>query len=104
MFDVGKEIVTFEYGDVAGFRDKLAWYVAHETHHKKAEAVAIRVAAINRSVCRLTPGSNMAVTRKPRVNGAITPMRDTRVDSRPTLRNSLTLVSSPTRNSIKIIP
>lgn len=35
MFDVGREIVTFEYGDVEGFRDKLAWYVAHDAERER---------------------------------------------------------------------
>ncbi len=35
MFDVGREIITFEFGDVDGFRDKLAWYVSHDTERER---------------------------------------------------------------------
>ncbi|MFQ5509987.1 MAG: glycosyltransferase [Leptospirillia bacterium] len=35
MFDVGREIVTFAYGDVDGFADKLAWYLKHDAEREK---------------------------------------------------------------------
>lgn len=35
MFDVGKEIVTFAYGDPTEFRDKLAWYLAHDGERER---------------------------------------------------------------------
>ncbi len=34
LFDVGREIVTFEFGNIEEFRDKLAWYVSHELERK----------------------------------------------------------------------
>ena len=30
LFDIGKEIVTFEYGNAEELRDKLAWYISHD--------------------------------------------------------------------------
>lgn len=35
LFEIGKEIVTFEYGDVSGFRDKLRWYLSHDDEREK---------------------------------------------------------------------
>lgn len=35
LFEIGKEIVTFEYGDVSGFRDKLSWYISHDAEREK---------------------------------------------------------------------
>jgi spore maturation protein CgeB len=35
MFQLGKEIVTFEYGDVDDVREKLAWYLSHDEERKK---------------------------------------------------------------------
>ena len=35
LFEIGKEIVTFEYGDISGFRDKLSWYISHDDERKK---------------------------------------------------------------------
>lgn len=34
LFDIGKEIVTFEYGDVEGMREKLDWYLSHDAERK----------------------------------------------------------------------
>jgi len=35
--DIGKEIITFKYGEVEDLREKLAWYLTHDTER---EAVA----------------------------------------------------------------
>jgi spore maturation protein CgeB len=35
LFDIGKEIITFEFGDMDDFRDKLKWYVSHDAERKK---------------------------------------------------------------------
>jgi len=35
LFDVGKEIVTFEYGNVDEVREKLAWYLSHDAERQK---------------------------------------------------------------------
>jgi spore maturation protein CgeB len=35
MFEIGKEIVTFEYGDIDDVRQKLAWFLSHEVERKK---------------------------------------------------------------------
>ena len=35
MFDIGKEIVTFEFNNMDDFRNKLNWYVTHDTERQK---------------------------------------------------------------------
>jgi spore maturation protein CgeB len=35
LFEIDKELVTFEYGDTDGVRDKLAWYLSHEAERGK---------------------------------------------------------------------
>ena len=35
LFDIGKEIVTFEFGNIEEMRDKLAWYIAHDAEREK---------------------------------------------------------------------
>lgn len=30
LFEIGREIVTFQYGNIEEFRDKLSWYVEHD--------------------------------------------------------------------------
>ncbi len=35
LFDIGREIVTFDYGDMEGVRDKLAWYLSHDQEREK---------------------------------------------------------------------
>jgi hypothetical protein len=35
LFEIGKEIVTFEYGDIDDVRQKLAWFLSHEAERKK---------------------------------------------------------------------
>ena len=35
MFDVGKEIVTFEFGNIEEVREKLAWYLSHDFEREK---------------------------------------------------------------------
>jgi spore maturation protein CgeB len=35
LFDIGKEIVTFSYGDIDEFLDKLAWYTTHDKEREK---------------------------------------------------------------------
>lgn len=35
MFDIGKEIVTFELGNMDDFRDKLSWYISHDIERQK---------------------------------------------------------------------
>jgi len=31
LFDIGKEIITFEYGNLEEFKDKLSWYISHDS-------------------------------------------------------------------------
>ena len=35
MFDIGKEIVTFEFKNMGDFREKLKWYISHEAERQK---------------------------------------------------------------------
>lgn len=35
LFEIGKEIVTFNYGDIEEFRNKLAWYLKHDDEREK---------------------------------------------------------------------
>ncbi len=35
LFEIGKEIVTFEYGNVEELRDKLAWYIKHDSERER---------------------------------------------------------------------
>ena len=35
LFEIGKEIVTFEYGNTEELRDKLSWYVTHDSEREK---------------------------------------------------------------------
>lgn len=35
LFEIGKEIVTFEYGEVEDFREKLHWYINHDSEREK---------------------------------------------------------------------
>jgi len=35
MFEVGREIITFEFGDVDDFSDKLAWYTSHDAERER---------------------------------------------------------------------
>ena len=35
LFEIGKEIVTFEYGNMEEVRDKLAWYISHNAERQK---------------------------------------------------------------------
>jgi len=35
LFEIGKEIVTFEYGNMEELRDKLSWYVSHDKERKR---------------------------------------------------------------------
>lgn len=35
LFEIGKEIVTFQYGDTEELRDKLSWYIAHDSEREK---------------------------------------------------------------------
>lgn len=35
LFEIGKEIVTFAYGDLEEVRDKLAWYTSHDAEREK---------------------------------------------------------------------
>ncbi len=42
MFEVGREIITFEYGDVDDFRDKLAWYIRHDSERERVAEAGYR--------------------------------------------------------------
>jgi spore maturation protein CgeB len=35
LFEIGKEIITFEYGNLDEMRDKLAWYLSHDNEREK---------------------------------------------------------------------
>ena len=35
MFEIGKEIITFEFGDLETMREKLTWYLSHDVERKK---------------------------------------------------------------------
>jgi hypothetical protein len=35
LFDIGKEIVTFEFNDMADVREKLAWYIVHDSERER---------------------------------------------------------------------
>lgn len=35
MFEIGKEIITFEFGDLEDVRDKLSWYISHDEERKR---------------------------------------------------------------------
>ncbi len=35
LFDIGKEIVTFEFGNLQEVRDKLSWYIKHDDEREK---------------------------------------------------------------------
>ena len=35
LFEIDKEIVTFEYGNIEEFRDKLSWYITHDADREK---------------------------------------------------------------------
>jgi len=35
LFEIGREIVTFEFGNLEELRDKLAWYVSHDAERKR---------------------------------------------------------------------
>ncbi len=35
LFEIGKEIVTFEYGNLEELRDKLAWYTKHDQERER---------------------------------------------------------------------
>jgi hypothetical protein len=35
LFDVGREIITFEFGNIEEFRNKLSWYVTHDAERKR---------------------------------------------------------------------
>lgn len=35
LFEIGKEIVTFEYGNMEEVKDKLAWYISHNAERQK---------------------------------------------------------------------
>jgi len=35
FFEIGKEIITFEYGEVEDLKEKLSWYLAHDNERKK---------------------------------------------------------------------
>lgn len=38
MFDIGKEIVSFEFGDLEDFSGKLAWYIKHDSERERIAA------------------------------------------------------------------
>jgi spore maturation protein CgeB len=35
FFDIGKEIITFEFGEVDDLKEKLSWYLAHDNEREK---------------------------------------------------------------------
>jgi len=35
MFEIDKEIITFKFGNLEEFRDKLAWYIAHDREREQ---------------------------------------------------------------------
>ena len=35
LFEIGKEIITFAYGDLEEVKDKLAWYTSHDAEREK---------------------------------------------------------------------
>ena len=35
FFEIGKEIITFEFGEIEDMREKLSWYIAHESEREK---------------------------------------------------------------------
>ena len=35
LFDVGKEIITFQFGDFEDIRDKLSWYISHDSERER---------------------------------------------------------------------
>ena len=35
LFDIGKEIITFEFGEVEDMKEKLSWYLAHDDERGK---------------------------------------------------------------------
>jgi len=35
LFDIGKEIITFEFGEVEDMKEKLSWYLAHDDEREK---------------------------------------------------------------------
>ena len=45
LFEIGREIITFEYGDISEFRDKLQWYLRHDQEREK-----IALAGYNRGI------------------------------------------------------
>jgi len=54
MFDVGKEIVTFEFGNLEEFSDKLTWYIRHDQERQRiAEAGHERSMKQHTMACRL---------------------------------------------------
>ena len=35
FFEIGKEIITFEFGEVEDMKEKLSWYLAHDNEREK---------------------------------------------------------------------
>jgi hypothetical protein len=35
LFEIGKEIITFEFGNVEELRDKLSWYITHDSERER---------------------------------------------------------------------
>ena len=35
LFEIGREIVTFEFGNLEELRDKLSWYVSHDAERER---------------------------------------------------------------------
>ena len=35
FFEIGKEIITFEFGEVEDMKEKLSWYLEHDNERKK---------------------------------------------------------------------
>jgi hypothetical protein len=42
LFEIGKEIVTFEFGDLREMREKLAWYVTHDAERERIARAGYR--------------------------------------------------------------
>jgi len=42
MFDIGKEIVTFEFDNLEDFREKLSWYLSHDNERERIAQAGYR--------------------------------------------------------------
>jgi hypothetical protein len=66
MFEVGKEIITFEYGQMEDFREKLRWYLTHDSEREKiARAGYLRAHRDHTFVARIEQ-----IFRTVRLNGS----------------------------------